>query len=121
MASSNEYLQYVLDLLRNVSGVAYKKMMGEYILYKDGIIFGGVYDNRFLVKNVKALDEFEFTKQIPYHGGKEMLLVDIEDSEEVGKIVDLVVKHQKSPGNPAKKIRDITSIDSIKLKKELFE
>ena len=50
MASSKEYLIHVMDLLSEVSGVTYKKMMGEYILYKDGTIFGGIYDNRFLIK-----------------------------------------------------------------------
>ena len=42
MASSQDYLEYVLELLREVKGITYKKMMGEYILYKDGIIFGGI-------------------------------------------------------------------------------
>lgn len=50
MASDKEYLFYVMDLLRDVDNVSYKKMMGEYILYKDNIIFGGIYDNRFLIK-----------------------------------------------------------------------
>ncbi len=48
MPSSKEYLLYILDLLREVNGITYKKMMGEYILYKDSIIFGGIYDDRFL-------------------------------------------------------------------------
>ena len=55
MASSQDYLEYVLELLREVKGITYKKMMGEYILYKDSIIFGGVYDNRFLVKKTKSV------------------------------------------------------------------
>ena len=46
MASSVDYLNYVLELLREVRGITYKKMMGEFILYKDGLLFGGVYDNR---------------------------------------------------------------------------
>lgn len=47
MALNKDYFVYVLELLREVSGISYKKMMGEYILCKDGIIFGGIYDNRF--------------------------------------------------------------------------
>ena len=66
MASEKEYLDYVIELLREVRGITYKKMMGEYILYKDNIIFGGVYDNRFLVKNTKSLEEYELKEQIPY-------------------------------------------------------
>ena len=50
MASDNDFLLYVLDLLREVNGITYRKMMGEYVLYKDGKVFGGIYDNRFLVK-----------------------------------------------------------------------
>ena len=49
MPSSKDYLEYILDLLNEVEDISYKKMMGEYILYKDGIIFGGIYDNRFLI------------------------------------------------------------------------
>lgn len=87
MASSKDYLTYVLDLLREVNGVSYKKMMGEYILYKDDVIFGGIYDNRFLVKKVKYLEEYEFKEQIPYPGAKPMLLVDIESPREIKEIV----------------------------------
>ena len=50
MASSVDYLNYVLELLREVDGITYRKMMGEFMLYRHGAIFGGVYDNRFLVK-----------------------------------------------------------------------
>ena len=50
MASSKDYFQFVLELLKEVRNISYKKMMGEYILYKDDVIFGGVYDNRFLIK-----------------------------------------------------------------------
>ena len=49
MASSIDYLEYVLDLLRDIRGITYKKMMGEYVLYKNGIVFGGIYDDRFLI------------------------------------------------------------------------
>ena len=66
MASSQDYLAFVLELLRNLSGITYKKMMGEYILYKDLIIFGGVYDNRFLFKKVAGLEKYHMKEQIPY-------------------------------------------------------
>lgn len=55
MASSKDYLDYVLELLRECKGISHKKMMGEYILYQNGIIFGGIYDNRFLIKNTPSL------------------------------------------------------------------
>ena len=92
MPSSKEYLEYVLDLLREVSGISFKKMMGEYILYKDDVIFGGIYDNRFLVKKIPSLIESNLKEQIPYPNAKPMLLVDSEDSEEIHDLVMLVVK-----------------------------
>ena len=66
MPSDNEYLTYILELLREVDGITFKKMMGEFILYKNGTIFGGVYDNRFLVKKSKSLESSSLKEQIPY-------------------------------------------------------
>lgn len=91
MASSKDYLEYVLDLLIEVENVTYKKMMGEYILYKDEIIFGGIYDNRFLVKKANGLNEYHFKEEIPYPTGKPMYLIDIESPVEIEKIVEKIV------------------------------
>ena len=93
MASSSEYLTYVLELLRKVNGISYIKMMGEYILYKDGKIFGGVYDNRFLVKKVVGLEKYHMKEQIPYPTAKPMLLIDSEDPEVIDEIVKIIVKN----------------------------
>ena len=79
-------------LLKYVKGITYKKMMGEYILCKDGIIFGGVYDNRFLIKKTKSSSLLGLQEKIPYPGAKAMLLVDSEDSEEIKDIVSNIVK-----------------------------
>ena len=87
MASSNEYLQFVLELLRETRNTTYKKMMGEFMLYKDGILFGGVYDNRFLIKNVPSLKEYNLKEQIPYPSAKPMLLIDSEDPDEIKEMV----------------------------------
>ena len=87
MASSKDYLEYVLELLKEVRGIAYKKMMGEYILYKDDVIFGGVYDNRFLIKKTESNEDKGYKEQIPYPGAKPMYLIDSEDPEEVQEIV----------------------------------
>ena len=92
MASDKEYLTFVLELLREVRGVSYKKMMGEYILYKDGIIFGGIYDNRFLIKKTDSLKDSGLKEQIPYPSAKPMLLVDSEDPDEVKELVLKTVK-----------------------------
>lgn len=95
MASSLDYLQYVLELLREVNGVTYKKMMGEFIFYKDGVIFGGVYDNRFLIKKTKSLENSGLKDQIPYPSAKPMLLVDSEDPDEIKDLVMSVIKDIK--------------------------
>ena len=78
MASSKEYLDYVMDQLSGLQDVAYKAMMGEYIIYYRGKIVGGIYDDRFLVKPVKAALKMmpDAAMEIPYEGAKEMILVD---------------------------------------------
>lgn len=95
MASSKEYLIYVLELLREVKDITYKKMMGEYMLYKDGVLFGGVYDDRFLVKKTKSLEDSGLREEIPYPGAKPMLLVDSEDSDEINELVINIYKDLK--------------------------
>ena len=87
MPSSKEYLNYVLDLLREVPDVSYKYMMSEYILYQNKTIFGGIYDNRFLIKKTKSSKEYGLKEQLPYPGGSMMLLVDIENPEKIKELV----------------------------------
>ena len=95
MASTKDYLEYALELFREVRGITYKKMMGEYMLYKDGILFGGVYDNRFLIKNVPSLKEYGLKEQIPYPTAKPMLLIDSEDPDEIKEMVIKAVNDLK--------------------------
>lgn len=87
MASSAGYLEYVLDLLANVPEVSTKKMMGEHLLYSSGKLFGGVYDDRFLVKDTAASRAVLTLTEIPYDGASEMMLVDIEDRDAVADLV----------------------------------
>ena len=95
MASSKDYLEYVLELLREVENVTYKKMMGEYMLYKEDILFGGVYDNRFLIKKTKSLENSGLKEQIPYPSAKPMLLIDSEDPDEIKRMVLLAINDLK--------------------------
>lgn len=78
MASSKEYLDFVLEQLSELDEISYRAMMGEFIIYYRGKIVGGVYDDRFLVKPVKAAKDMmpEAELELPYEGAKEMLLVD---------------------------------------------
>ena len=96
MASNKDYLVFILELLRETDGISYKKMMGEYILYKDGVIFGGIYDNRFLIKKTKSLEDSGLKEQIPYPTGKPMLLVDSEDPDEMNELVTRVYNDLKN-------------------------
>ena len=83
MASSKEYLEFILEQLSMPEDVSYRAMMGEYILYYRGKVIGGIYDNRFLVKPVKAAAAMmpDAVRELPYKGAKEMLLVDnVEDT-----------------------------------------
>ena len=95
MASSNDYLEYILELLREVDGITYRKMMGEYLLYKDGTLFGGVFDNNFLIKKTKSLEKYGLKDQIPYPSAKPMLLIDSEDPDEIKELVYLAIKDLK--------------------------
>lgn len=90
MSSSEEYLEYVLDLLSGLDEVSHRKMMGEYILYSRGKVVGGIYDDRFLLKatgaSVARLPDAP--RAIPYEGAKEMLLVEVEDSDELRDVIN---------------------------------
>lgn len=100
MASSPDYLEYVLGLLADVPEVTSRKMMGEYLLYASGKLFGGIYDDRFLVKDTAASREFLSMAEVPYEGASPMLLVDIENGETVTNMVLAML-----PGLPEPKKR----------------
>lgn len=84
MASSKEYLQFVLEQLSGLEEISYRAMMGEYIIYYRGKIVGGIYDDRLLVKPVQAAISYIPTAvyELPYDGAKEMLLVEEVDNKE---------------------------------------
>ena len=84
MASSKEYVEFIMGQLSLLEGVRNRAMMGEYVLYYQDKVVGGIYDDRFLVKPVKAAIEYmpNATYELPYEGAKEMLLVDDVDDKE---------------------------------------
>lgn len=84
MASSKNYLQFVLEQLSELDEITYRTMMGEFIIYYRGKIVGGIYDDRLLVKQVKSAISYMPTAsyELPYEGAKEMLLVDEVDNKE---------------------------------------
>ena len=84
MASSKDYLQFILEQLSDLDDISYRPMMGEYIIYFKGKIVGGIYDDRLLVKKTSSALELmpAAISELPYEGAKEMLLVDEVDSKE---------------------------------------
>ena len=97
MASSADYLEYVLDLLADVPEVSSRKMMGEYLLYASGKLFGGIYDDRFLVKDTAAARAVLSTVETPYEGASPMLLVDIENGAAVADMVLAMLPELPAP------------------------
>ena len=84
MASTKEYLDFVLEQLSELDEVSFRAMMGEYILYYRGRVFGGIYDDRLLVKPAPSAVKLmpDATMELPYDGAKEMILVDDIDNRE---------------------------------------
>lgn len=85
MASTKEFLDYVLEQLTDELDLSYRPMMGEYVIYHEGKVVGGIYDDRFLLKKTKTalklLEGMDLPTAIPYEGAKEMLAADIDDRE----------------------------------------
>lgn len=100
MASSKEYLEYILEQLSDLEDITYRAMMGEYIIYYRGKIIGGIYDDRFLVKPVKAAKTIlpESIMELPYEGAKEMLLIDdVENKEFLRELLEAMYEELPSP------------------------
>ncbi len=105
MASSKEYLDFVLGQLSGLEDITYRAMMGEYILYYKGKIVGGIYDDRLLVKPVKSAIAYMPTAsyELPYDGAKEMLLVDeVDDKEYLTGLFETLYEELPTP-KPKKK------------------
>ena len=91
MASSKEYLDFILEQLSECSGISYRAMMGEYIIYCRGKVIGGIYDDRFLVKPTKSALSMmpDADMELPYEGSKEMILVDdVENREFLRELIE---------------------------------
>ena len=102
MASTKGYLDFILEQLSGTEGVTWRAMMGEYVLYCRGSVFGGVYDDRFLVKpTVSALALLpDAPRETPYPGAKEMLLVDrVEDRAFLKELLEAILPELPAPKN----------------------
>ncbi len=100
MASSKEYLDFVLEQLSELDEITYRAMMGEYIIYFRGKIVGGIYDDRFLVKNTKAAAKLmpDASLELPYEGAREMFLVgDIDNKEFLKELLEAMYDELPAP------------------------
>lgn len=100
MASSKEYLDFILDQLSGLDEISCRAMMGEYIVYYRGRIVGGIYDDRFLVKPTKSAVSMmpDADKELPYEGAKEMLLVDnVENREFLQELLNAMYEELPAP------------------------
>lgn len=89
MATTKEYKDYVLEELSLLEDITYKPMMGEYLLYYKKVLFGGIYDDRLLVKRVENNKKYHMEEAIPYDKAKPMYLVDDVDDQE--KLRDIIL------------------------------
>ena len=106
MASSKEFLNFILEQLSGLDDISYRPMMGEYIIYYRGKIVGGIYDDRLLVKKTKSARDLMPSAVccLPYEGAKEMLLVDeIDDKEFLAKLFEAMYDELPSPKQKRKK------------------
>ena len=100
MASSKEYLNFILEQLSEREEITWRKMMGEYILYDRGRIIGGIYDDRFLVKPTKSARAMmpDAVMEMPYEGAKEMVLVDnVDDREFLNALLEAMYDELPAP------------------------
>ena len=100
MASSKQYLDFVMDQLSGLAGASHRAMMGEFIIYYEGKVIGGIYDDRFLIKPTKSAKAMmpDAPYELPYDGAKEMLLVDaVDDREFLCELIPAVAGDLPSP------------------------
>ena len=83
MATTKDYKDFILEQLNLLDNITCKSMMGEYLLYYNGLLFGGIYDDRLLVKTVDSNKKYNMQESIPYESAKPMYLVDDVDNQEV--------------------------------------
>ena len=106
MASSQDYLQFILEQLSELDDISHRAMMGEFILYYRGKIVGGIYDNRLLVKPVGSAVAYlrNPSYEFPYDGAKEMLLVDdVDDKAYLSGLFDAMYDELPAPKANRKK------------------
>lgn len=99
MASSKEYLDFVLEQLSGLPDISCRTMMGEYVIYYRGKVIGGIYDDRVLVKPTGSAKKLlpDGVSERPYPGAKEMLLADVDDRDLLNRLIPAIAGDLLSP------------------------
>ena len=93
MSSSKEFRDFILEQLRKLNNISCRAMMGEYILYYNNKIFGGIYDDRFLIKKTKSNKKYSLCEEIPYPNAKPMyMVVNLDDIEYLQELIEETCK-----------------------------
>ncbi|MBR3172637.1 TfoX/Sxy family protein [Candidatus Saccharibacteria bacterium] len=100
MASTKEYRDYILEQLSELPGITCRPMMGEFLLYSDGVLFGGIYDDRLLVKIVPKTKDYQMSEEIPYPKGKPMYFIEDVDNKDLLKEIIIKTKGGLENGKP---------------------
>jgi len=92
MASSKEYLEFVLEQLSDLNDISYRAMMGEYVIYYQGKVIGGIYDDRFLVKPTDSARRLlpNAIFELPYQGANEMILADVDNKDLLKRLIPAI-------------------------------
>lgn len=96
MSTSKEYKEYIIEQLSTLKGITYRPMMGEYLLYYNNTLFGGIYDDRLLIKKTTNNKIYNLPESIPYKGAKSMYIIEDTDNIEIlNKIIEETCKDLK--------------------------
>lgn len=96
MSSSKEFKDFILDQLKDLYNVRSKPMMGEFLLYYDDVLFGGIYDNRLLIKMTDSNKKYHLSQEIPYPSAKPMYMVEnLDDTQHLTKLIQETCKDLK--------------------------
>ena len=96
MASTKEYRDFILEQLSEAPNITCRPMMGEFLLYSNSVLFGGIYDNRLLVKIVSNNEQYKMPESIPYDGAKPMYLIeDVDDKEKLIEMIEATTRGLK--------------------------
>lgn len=96
MSSSTQFKDFILEQLRELDNITCKSMMGEFLLYYNGILFGGIYDDRFLIKKTNFNKEYSLAEVIPYKNAKPMFMVEnLDDVDYLSNLIKTICENLK--------------------------